>query len=68
VLPELSGSETIAAMRSIGLAGLYLTGKRTRLVSGAGRDARRLMSALGLADLKPLRSRTSALKPRETGM
>ena len=56
VLSELTGSEAIAAMRSIGLAELDLNGKRTRLVSGGSRDARRVISALGLADLNPPRS------------
>jgi len=59
-LPELSGAEAIAAMRSIGLAELNLNGRTTRLVSGGSRDARRVVSALGLADLNPPRSRTSA--------
>ena len=68
VLPELSGSEAIAAIRSIGLAELDLNGKRTRLVSGGSRDARRVISALGLADLNPPRPRTSASKPPETAM
>ena len=67
-LPELSGSEAIAAMRSIGLAELDLNGKRTRLVSGGSRDARRVVSALGLADLNPPRSRTSPSSPAETAM
>jgi len=67
-LPEVSGSEAIAAMRSIGLAELDLNGKRTRLVSGGSRDARRVVSALGLADLNPPRSRTSPSSPAETAM
>lgn len=67
-LPELSGSEAIAAMRSIGLAELDLNGKQTRLVSGGSRDARRVVTALGIADLNPPRSRTSASKPPETAM
>ena len=39
-LPEVSGSEAIAAMRSIGLAELNLNGHVTRPVSGGSRDAR----------------------------
>ena len=54
-LPELSGTEAIAAMRSIGLAELDLNGRTTRLVSGGSRDARRVLKALGLADLNPPR-------------
>lgn len=53
VLPELSGTEAIAAMRSIGLAELDLNGQTTRLVSGGSRDARRVLSALGITDLNP---------------
>ena len=67
-LPELSGSEAIAAMRSIGLAELDLNGRRTRLVSGGSRDARCVVSALGIADLNPPRSRPSASKPPGTAM
>jgi len=67
-LPELSGCEAIAAMRSIGLAELDLNGKRTRLVSGGSRDARRVVSALGLVDLNPPRSRKSASRTPETAM
>jgi hypothetical protein len=67
-LPELSGREAIAAMRSIGLAELDLNGKRTRLVSGGSRDARRVASALGITDLNPPHGRKPALKPPETAM
>lgn len=52
-LPELSGSNALAAMRSVGLAELDLAGQTTRLVSGGGRDARRLLKALGLTHLNP---------------
>ena len=67
-LPELSGTEAFAAMRSIGLAELNLNGQTTRLVSGGSRDARRVVSVLGLADVNPPRSRTSESKPTETAM
>jgi len=50
-VPELSGTEAIAAMRSIGLAELDLNGQTTRLVSGGSRDARCVLKALGIADL-----------------
>ncbi len=53
VLPEVSGSQAIAAMRSIGLAELDLNGRTTRLVSGGSRDARRVARALGIANLNP---------------
>ena len=52
-LPEVSGSEAIAAMRSIGLAELDLNGQTTRLVSGGSRDARRVARALGISNLNP---------------
>ena len=52
-LPEVSGSEAIAAMRSIGLAELDLNGQTTRLVSGGSRDARRVARALGITNLNP---------------
>jgi transposase len=67
-LPELSATEAITAMRSIGLAELDLNGHATRLVSGGSRDARRLLAALAIADVNPPRSRTSALQPPETAM
>ena len=62
-LPELSGQEAIAAMRSIGLAELSLNGQITRLVSGGGRDARRVLEALGIEDLNPPRPPKSNSKP-----
>jgi hypothetical protein len=65
VLPELSGTEAIAAMRSIGLAELDLNGQTTRLVSGGSRDARRVLSALGIVDRNPPPSRASASSPRK---
>ena len=40
-LPELSSTDALAAMKSIGNAELSLNGRTTRLVSGGGRDARR---------------------------
>jgi len=67
-LPELSGSEAIAALRSIGLAELDLNGRTTRLVSGGGRDARRVIKALGIADLNPPRSQEHMSKPPEGAM
>lgn len=52
-LPDLSGTDAIAAMRSIGLVELDLAGKRSRLVSQGGRDARRIVQALQINDLAP---------------
>ena len=53
-LPELSSTDAFAAMQSIGIAELNLNGQTTRLVSGGGRDARRVLTALGIkADVHP---------------
>ena len=52
-LPELSATDAISAMRSIGLAELDVAGSTTRLVSQGGRDARRLVKALHLQSLDP---------------
>ena len=54
-LPELSGTDAIAAMRSIGLAELDLHGRTIRLVSGGSRDARRVLRVLGITDVTPPR-------------
>ena len=67
-LPEVSGSEAIAAMRSIGLAELSLNGHTTRLVSGGSRDARRVASALGITNLNPPVTRKGSSKPQEDPM
>ncbi len=67
-LPEVSGSEAIAAMRSIGLAELDLNGRTTRLVSGGSRDARRVARALGIANLNPPVPRKDPSKAEEDPM
>lgn len=67
-LPELSGSEAIAAMRSIGLAELNLNGRTTRLVSGGSRDARRVARALGITNLTPPVPRKESAKALEDPM
>jgi transposase len=67
-LPELSGTEAIAAMRSVGLAELDLNGKTTRLVSSGSRDARRVLRALGIADLNPPGSSKAPPTPRKQAM
>jgi len=51
--PEMSSTDAIAAMRSVGLAELTLAGKPVRLVGGAGRDARRLVKTLGIRTTNP---------------
>jgi transposase len=52
-LPELSSTDAIAAMRSIGMAELNLGGETIRLVPRGGRDARRVLSVLGITDVDP---------------
>jgi transposase len=52
-LPELSANEAYAALRSVGLSELNLDGQVTRLVSGGGRDARRVIAALGIGQINP---------------
>jgi len=64
-IPELSGTGALAAMRSVGLTELDLDGRTIRLVSGGGRDARRLLPALGIADLNPPRPSKGASKGSE---
>ncbi len=52
-LPELTSTDAFAAMKSIGIAELSLNGQATRLVSSGGRDARRVLAALGIKDINP---------------
>ena len=55
----------MAVMRSMGLTELDLNGQTGRPVSGGSRDARHVMSALGIPELNPPRFRRSALKPQK---
>ena len=50
-LPELSATDALAAMRSVGITELDLGDQTTRLVSGGGRDARRILAALGIKEI-----------------
>ncbi|MDT8301574.1 MAG: hypothetical protein RQ760_08820, partial [Sedimentisphaerales bacterium] len=52
-LPELSATDAFAAVKSIGLAELNFGGETRRLVSGGGRDARRILAALGIKEINP---------------
>jgi transposase len=52
-LPELSATDALAAVQSIGLAELDVAGETKRLVSGGGRDARRIVAALGIKEINP---------------
>jgi len=51
--PQLSSTDAFAAMKSIGIAELNLNGRTTRLVAGGGRDARRVLTALGIKNIEP---------------
>ena len=50
---NLTPTEAFAAMRSMGIGVLDLAGERRHLVSAGGRDARRLVKALGIEQLAP---------------
>jgi transposase len=52
-LPQLSATDAFAAMKSIGLTELQFDGQSRRLVSAGGRDARRILVALGVRDIDP---------------
>jgi transposase len=52
-LPELSGTDALAAMQSIGLSELNIDGQVMRLVSGGGRDAKQILSALKIKEINP---------------
>jgi len=52
-LPEISGSDAFAAMKSIGLTELNFDGQSKRLVSAGGRDARRIVAVLGIKEINP---------------
>jgi transposase len=52
-LPELTANDAFAAMRSVGLAELDFAGQTKRLVSAGGRDARRILAALGIKQIDP---------------
>jgi len=52
-LPEISATDAFAAVRSIGLAELDIAGWTKRLVSGGGRDARRILAALRIKQINP---------------
>jgi transposase len=52
----LSPTEAFQAMRSMGVSVLDFDGQRQLLVSAGGRDARRIVKALRIADLNPPRA------------
>lgn len=52
-LPQFSATDALAAMRSVGLTELDLGGQMMRLVSGGGRDARRILRVLGVKQINP---------------
>lgn len=63
-LPELSANEAFAALRSVGLSELQVDGQTLRLVSGGGRDARRVLTALGITQLDPPKPALPAPEPK----
>jgi len=63
-LPQVSGTDALAAVRSIGLSELQIEGRTIRLVAQGGRDARRIIAALGIADLNPPGSQTLRGSPK----
>lgn len=52
-LPEISATDALAAVKSIGLAELTFNGQTKRMVSNGGRDARRILSAMAIKDINP---------------
>jgi transposase len=52
-LPEISGTDALSAMKSVGVAELRFDGQVKRLVSAGGRDARRILSTLGIKQINP---------------
>lgn len=52
-VPELSSTDALVPMKSIGIAELGLNGLTTPLVSGGRRDARRVLSAPDIKDIEP---------------
>lgn len=52
-LPEISGTDALSAMKSVGVAELNFNGQTKRLVSAGGRDARRILTALGIKKINP---------------
>ena len=52
-LPEIGGTDALSAMKSVGVAELNFNGQCKRSVSAGGRDARRILSALGIKEINP---------------
>ena len=52
-LPEISATDALAAVKSIGLTELTFNDQTKRLVSNGGRDARRVLSALAIKQINP---------------
>jgi len=65
-LPPLSATDALAAMRSVGISQLDLDGQMMRLVSGGGRDARRIMRAMGITEINPPGTVETALESSRT--
>ena len=65
---NLSASEALAAMRSVGVSELDLAGETHRVVSRPGRDARRVLRLLRIQELDPGKAFAAPPKPRDRPM
>lgn len=54
---NLTATEALESLKSVGVSELEVEGVRHRMVSAPGRDARRVLSAVGLTNLHPPGSR-----------
>jgi transposase len=64
----LSPTEAFAAMHSVGLSVLDFDGQTRHLVARGGRDARRVMQALGITDMAPPGAQEDTPAPPEPAM
>jgi len=64
----LSPTDAFAAMHSVGLSVLDFDGETRHLVSGGGRDARRVMQAVGITNTAPPGAQEHRPEPSEQAM
>ena len=65
---EMSGTEALAAMRSMGVGIIEVGEEKRLLVSRGGRDARRLVKVLGIEDIEPPKATGGVRTGVETAM